>query len=72
MPTPTRHDAITFLVFVGVGLLSALAVGGSVYLLANLFDVDASSIVDSALGVLVAVTGGGAAAARYHRKGSLK
>jgi hypothetical protein len=68
MPTPTRHDAITFGVFVGVGLASALAAAVVLEIIASMFDVNASAIVDTVLAVAVAVVGGGAAASRYRRR----
>jgi hypothetical protein len=67
MPTPTRHDAFTFLVFVGVGLASALAAAVVLEIIAWMFDADASAVVDSVLAIFVAVVGGGAAASRYRK-----
>jgi len=69
MPTPSRRDAITVLVFLGVGSLGIVLLSGAIALAESFLSVgDVNDILEVVTSLVVLVVGGSFAAHRYRVK----
>ena len=69
MGTPTRHDAITVLVFVLVFALSLILVAFALGVAGRLSGLTTDYLIESISAIIVAAAGGGYAAFKYRDKG---
>jgi hypothetical protein len=68
MPTPTRNDAVTALVFVGVGAISLIFLAGAAAIAQRLLGhEDLDALIEGAAAVLVMIGGGSYGAYRYNQ-----
>lgn len=68
MVTPTKKDAYTVLVFVGVVAVSMVVLAVAMHLVLRLLDLDFGAFIEQGIVVVTALTGGVVGADRYRKR----